>query len=159
MYVPDYFLIWYVFQFAGIQFQDLNISLQWNEGAAWQCECLYVYRVSIFAISFQESILAEMFHACKLVVTCRGRKFSPVPQSLEVSSLGGDTTLRSATQSPTRSWQIASASKHIFGIYFRLAEPLFCRIYSVRNQVEMFLNTSIIVIYTIKQAIKRWCFF
>lgn len=63
----------------------------------------FVWELQKIPYGERESILAEMFHACKLVVTCRGRKFSPVPQSLEVSSLGGDTTLRSATQSPTRS--------------------------------------------------------
>lgn len=50
----------------------------------------------------RESILTEMFHACKLVVTCRGRKFSPTSRSVD-GSLDGEATLRSAAQSSTRS--------------------------------------------------------
>ncbi|EEC18645.1 hypothetical protein IscW_ISCW023437 [Ixodes scapularis] len=50
----------------------------------------------------RESIIAEMFHACKLVVTCRGRKFSPISPSLE-ASLDGDAALRSTPQSSTKS--------------------------------------------------------
>ncbi|KAL1470667.1 hypothetical protein MTO96_024117 [Rhipicephalus appendiculatus] len=51
---------------------------------------------------FIESIVMEMFHACKLVLTCRGRKFSPTSRSME-GSLDGEATLRSVAQSSTRS--------------------------------------------------------
>nr|XP_037280400.1 glutamate receptor ionotropic, kainate 3-like [Rhipicephalus microplus] len=56
----------------------------------------------------RESIVMEMFHACKLVVTCRGRKFSPKSLSME-GSLDGEATLRSAAQSSTRSGGTAVA--------------------------------------------------
>ncbi|XP_064489390.1 glutamate receptor ionotropic, kainate 2-like [Ornithodoros turicata] len=43
----------------------------------------------------RESIPTEMFHALKLAVTCRGKKFSPTSLSTEVS-LGEDFTRRSS---------------------------------------------------------------
>ncbi|XP_065292908.2 glutamate receptor ionotropic, kainate 2-like isoform X2 [Dermacentor albipictus] len=54
----------------------------------------------------RESILMEMFHACKLVVTCRGRKYSPTSRS-SAGSLDGEATLRSVGQSSTRSGDTA----------------------------------------------------
>ncbi|XP_072144874.1 glutamate receptor ionotropic, kainate 2-like [Dermacentor andersoni] len=54
----------------------------------------------------RESIMMEMFHACKLVVTCRGRKYSPTSRS-SAGSLDGEATLRSVGQSSTRSGDTA----------------------------------------------------
>ncbi|CAN8017844.1 unnamed protein product, partial [Ixodes persulcatus] len=62
----------------------------------------FVWELQKIPYGERESIIAEMFHACKLVVTCRGRKFSPISPSLE-ASLDGDAALRSTPQSSTKS--------------------------------------------------------